>query len=242
MKALLVAESSLVIESVSQVLEKSEFEVIVYKWLLKALDNIEEISPHIIIISTKDYPRHWKTLTQFSSANFGKDKSEVVLYAEGGLKEEDVEKAKALNVLGIFESIDEEGLEKLKQILSEYGNSNSTKNSKERQNELLESEDIANKSYDEIPFEEKALQREKDISGLSFMFINPISSCVVTGKILHFHEDSLSFVPDFPNFIENILEESLIEDVFLCSADEKIEKVSAHLKKYDENFVLELFS
>ena len=118
MKALLIADNPQAIDNISQILETAGYDVITYKWLLKALDNIEEISPHLIIVSAKDYPRHWKTLAQYAQTVFASYKPQIILYAEGGLDDEEKSKAQALKVRGIFESIDVCGLEKLREILT----------------------------------------------------------------------------------------------------------------------------
>lgn len=118
MKALLIADNPRAIDNISQILETAGYDVIIYKWLLKALDNIEEISPHLIVVSAKDYPRHWKTLAQYSQTLFASYKPQVILFAEGGLEEEERSKAQALKVRGIFESVDVCGLEKLREILT----------------------------------------------------------------------------------------------------------------------------
>lgn len=118
MKALLVADDKLAIDNISQVLEIAGYDVIVYKWLLKALDNIEEIEPHIIIVSTKDYPRHWKTLAQFASTAFGGYKPEIILYTAGQLDDDEKNKAQILNVRGVFSSVDVSGLDELRHILA----------------------------------------------------------------------------------------------------------------------------
>ncbi len=118
MKALLIADDELAITNISQVLETAGYDVIVYKWLLKALDNIEEIAPHLIVVSTKDYPRHWKTLTQFAETAFSGYRPEVVLYTDGTLDEEELKKAEALKVRGWFEAVDVDGLDKLRKILT----------------------------------------------------------------------------------------------------------------------------
>lgn len=118
MKALLIADNPQAIDNISQILETAGYDVITYKWLLKALDNIEEISPHLIIVSAKDYPRHWKTLAQYAQTVFASYKPQIILYAEGGLDDEEKNKAQALKVRGIFESVDVCGLEKLREILT----------------------------------------------------------------------------------------------------------------------------
>ena len=80
MKALLVADNGLVIDNVSTVLKTAGYDIITYHALLKALDNIEEISPHLIVISTKEYPRHWKTLAQYATVPMGNYVPQVILY------------------------------------------------------------------------------------------------------------------------------------------------------------------
>lgn len=118
MKALLIADDEKAITNISEVLKSAGYDVIVYKWLLKAMDNLEEIKPHLIVISTKDYPRHWKTLAQYASGINSDYKPELILYAEEPLSEDELKKAETLRVRGIFNSCEVEGLDKLRQILS----------------------------------------------------------------------------------------------------------------------------
>ncbi len=118
MKALLIADDENVISNTSEVLKTAGYEVIVYRWLLKALDNIEEISPHLIVISTEDYPRHWKIVTQFAASRFGSYIPQVILYTGKEFPEEEAKKAEVLKVRGTFSSVDVEGLEQLREILT----------------------------------------------------------------------------------------------------------------------------
>lgn len=118
MKAIIVSDDEPAITNISQILEFAGYDVIVYRWLLKALDNIEEISPHLIVISTKDYPRHWKTLAQFATNMPSNYKPKIILYANGGMSDEEKQKAGVLNIRGIFENINVEGLQELKDILA----------------------------------------------------------------------------------------------------------------------------
>ncbi len=117
MKALLIAENEKVIDGITNILANEGYDVIVYRWLLKALDNIEEISPHLIVISAKDYPRHWKTLVQYTASIFKKQMPEIILYANMDFSGDEKNKAKALHIRGVFYSTSEEGLEGFKKIL-----------------------------------------------------------------------------------------------------------------------------
>lgn len=118
MKALLVADDEKAVTNISEVLKSAGFDVIVYKWLLKAMDNLVEIKPHMIVVSIKDYPRHWKTLAQYSSNLETDYKPEMILYAPEGLSDEEKEKAGALKIRGIFYSCEVDGLEDLRKIIS----------------------------------------------------------------------------------------------------------------------------
>ncbi|MDE6704847.1 MAG: hypothetical protein K2J81_02965 [Treponemataceae bacterium] len=119
MKALVVADSDTVIEHVGSVLKTAGYDIITYRTLLKAFDNFEEIAPHLIVISTEAYPRHWKTLAQYATVPLGAYKPQVILYTGGTLDEEEQKKAAALHIRGCFSAIDVKGLDELRRILAE---------------------------------------------------------------------------------------------------------------------------
>lgn len=118
MKALLIADDDTVISKIKSKLTDDGFDVITYKWLVKALDNVEEIAPEVIIISASSYPRHWKTLVQFVQSGIEGFVPKVILYCEREFNEDDEKKSEALNIAGIFNSIDDEGLTELSDILA----------------------------------------------------------------------------------------------------------------------------
>ena len=118
MKALLIADDEKAINNISEVLKSAGYDTIVYKWFLKALDNIEEIAPHLIVVSTSDYPRHWKIIAQYATKGFGDYRPQLILYTDENFDEEEMKKAQALNVRGWFDSIGVDGLDKLREILS----------------------------------------------------------------------------------------------------------------------------
>ena len=118
MKAIIVADNKKAVDNIAQVLEIAGYDVIVYKWLLKALDNIEEIKPHLIIVNAKEYPRHWKTITQFAKSAFGAYKPQIILFTDGDFPYEEYEKAQILRVRGMFDSADVKGLDQLRAIIA----------------------------------------------------------------------------------------------------------------------------
>lgn len=118
MKALLIADDDIVIEKLKASLTDDGYDVITYRWLIKAMDNVEEIAPEVIVIGASSYPRHWKTLVQFVQSGIGGVVPKVVLYAEREFNDDDLKKSEALNITGIFNSLDAEGLSELSDILS----------------------------------------------------------------------------------------------------------------------------
>ena len=119
MKALVVCDDAEVIAQLDTALQQYGIDTILYRWLLKALDNIEEISPDFTIISASDYPRHWKTLSQFINSGIGRVANKIILYTSEPLSQEESKKADALGIHGYFSSFDkcEGGLETLHSFL-----------------------------------------------------------------------------------------------------------------------------
>ena len=107
MKALIISEEQNVYSTLNDILIKADYDTIIYKWLLKALDNIEEIRPDLIVVSSSEYPRHWKTLVQFVKSGIGGDDIDIYLYEPNPISDEDEEKAKVLGVTGCFNKFEE---------------------------------------------------------------------------------------------------------------------------------------
>lgn len=107
MKALIISEDEKVYSTLDDILKTASYDTIIYKWLLKALDNIEEIQPDLIVVSSSEYPRHWKTLVQFVKSGIGGDDVEIYLYEPTPVSAEDEEKARILGVTGCFSDFED---------------------------------------------------------------------------------------------------------------------------------------
>lgn len=97
MKALIICDDSNLTPSLNLSLKELSYDTINYKWLLKALDNVEEIQPDLVVINVSDYPRHWKTFSSYIST-YGYMDCKVLLVVPEAFSEEEMEKAEALNV------------------------------------------------------------------------------------------------------------------------------------------------
>lgn len=110
MKALVISDRQEIIDFVTPLLKEEGFDLIHYRWIIKALDNIEEIQPDVIVLSAGEYPRHWKTLAGFVQSGIGGNNVKVYLYETTPLSVEDSKKAEDLGVLSFvddFQKINE---------------------------------------------------------------------------------------------------------------------------------------
>ena len=138
MKALLISENNKKTELMIAAVKESGNSPIHYRYFMKALDNIEEISPEVIIIDTEDFPRHWKVLCQFTSSELFEEPVKVILYVPENFSEEDIKKSEILKVFGIIRQKENQTKEELMEdFLSIINNSEIKKNS-EMQEEKTE--------------------------------------------------------------------------------------------------------
>ncbi|WP_407425833.1 hypothetical protein [Treponema sp.] len=207
MKALVVADDEKAINNISQVLKSAGYDPIVYKWLLKALDNIEEICPHLIVISTRNYPRHWKTLAQYATNSFGNYSPQVILYVDENFNEEEQKKAEALKVRGCFDSIEVEGLDKLREILSKTDDIFSGYLTDEEQEEITVEDLVPNaKKYIVTSVEsDEEIKTEEELSEKADETENTDDLPLETAEETQITEESLELTEETENF-ENSLE------------------------------------
>ena len=110
MKVLIITENTEISSKISAIAKTYGADTIVYKWFLKALDNIEEIQPDLIILNSCEYPRLWKTLVQFVKSGIGGENVGIYLYEEAPLSAEDQKKYSELGINGYFKNITKEEL------------------------------------------------------------------------------------------------------------------------------------
>jgi hypothetical protein len=98
------------------------FEMIRYRQVLKAMDNIDEINPSAIVMSARDFPRHWKFLVQFVRTERANEICPIVILKGGNFSTEEMTSAYFLGVSGIIDdSLNSPAeLSRLKNILSHY--------------------------------------------------------------------------------------------------------------------------
>ncbi len=107
MKALVISDREEIINHVTPLLKEKGFDLIHYRWIIKALDNIEEIQPDVIVLSAMEYPRHWKTLAGFVQSGIGGNDVKLYLYDKEPLSAEDAKKAYDLGIRSFEENFNQ---------------------------------------------------------------------------------------------------------------------------------------
>lgn len=201
MKALIVSDDSKIINTLDDYFSKNGFNTIIYKWLLKALDNIEEIRPDVVIISSSEYPRHWKILVQFLKSGLGGNKIGIYLYENDELSEENKKKAESLGVNGYITSLETSELEKTLENINAFFDNNTVPSFEES---VPTVNDI-----------------EQPISGTGHvLFTNPVTKKYVKGTYFDKSEKQITVKLDYIDDIKEISVKSNIPEFSWFNAKE----------------------
>ncbi|QTQ11830.1 hypothetical protein HRI96_06220 [Treponema parvum] len=242
MKALIIADDPIAVERFSAVFKTAGYDVIVYRWLVKAIDNIEEISPHIILVSAVEYPRHWKTVTQYAKSGISATAPQVILYTGKDFSEEEQKKASQLGVRGFFSSYDVDGLDKLREILKKENDIYEGSLSVSDDRSSGQAKDAA------VPTDRLSAPSAASSSGAdkgcatvgnktNFIFTDPATKAFITGKVVSFDGEIMTFQPD--NHDKKFDKDQKISDATLKFNDQ-ISSVSAFIIENDKILKLKL--
>lgn len=180
MKALLLIESDRIADIARFYLRPLGFDTIRYRNPVKALDNLEEIDPDALIVSSRDFPRHWKVISQAIRAEKDKDRCVIVLLKGELFPLEEAAKASAIGVNGVVrDDLDD-------------------RREQARFQELL-------KRYIVVD-EERAADRiaPSPWDRLDFMFAHPRSLQTIGGRLEAVSSLGLSFVPESPALVADL--------------------------------------
>ena len=200
MKALIISEDENVYTTLDEILKKASYDTIIYKWLLKALDNIEEIRPDLIVVSSSEYPRHWKTLVQFVKSGIGGDDVQIYLYEPTPVSAEDEEKARILGVNGCFSEFEE-----FKEMV--------LRQAQEPQTEALKvQEEVPVVEETAVPEPVEGASEEPAVTNTGhFMFTHPGSQKFISGKYFDYNGKTLSCSFSNEADLSTVKEEMIVE-------------------------------
>jgi hypothetical protein len=97
-------------------------EIIQYFSPIKAMDNLDEVSPDLILFSAQDFPRHWKPFIAFLRDFRDREQCIFVLLIGSEFDHEEADKAQALQVNGVVHEHlrDKQELARLKDLVNRY--------------------------------------------------------------------------------------------------------------------------
>jgi hypothetical protein len=195
MKLLLVLASDDTFNNVALFLTPLGFELIRYRQVLKAMDNIDETDPDGIIISARDFPRHWKTMVQFVRSERPKTECPVILLKGKEFPEEEANKAMYLGINGIvLESLKDSGeVDQIQNILARY---------------MSVEDKRKNRRY-----------RVESWACFGFMFSNPLDEKIITGTVKTVSSTGISFEPEHPALIKDLKNDTEIPGCSLRAGD-----------------------
>ena len=206
MKAIIICDDDEVIGKVDAALASLSYDTIIYRWLLKALDNIEEIRPDIVVVSASDYPRHWKTLTQFIKSGIAGKIPDVILYVPKSFSETEKMKAQKLGIKGIFDSCDEDGMSFFRSIVNSPTGALSPDPEKADKVRSAEAASIS---------ETLSAEGLSDSKIRTAVFTHPKTGAFVTGTIRTLSDGSAEFTADIPSLAAEIASGDKIEELSL---------------------------
>jgi len=180
MKLLLVLDSDDSYNLISLYVKPLGFEIIRYRHAIKAMDNIDEVDPRAIVISARDFPRHWKTMVQFFRSERTREECPVIILIGEDFTMEERSKASFLGVSGtILENLDNPvEIERFHGIISRY-----------------------------LPVEEKRRSRRFHVEPyhrFGFVFARPLDSVLVTGEVKDISCGGLSLKLDNSTLIQDM--------------------------------------
>jgi DNA-binding response OmpR family regulator len=122
MKILLVSEREEIRDHIRTNFMPRGAEIIQYFNPIKAMDNLDELEPDVVLFSSQDFPRHWKPFLIFLRDSRAREQCVFVLLTGNDFDHEEADKAQALQVNAILHErlADHRELARLKEVVSRY--------------------------------------------------------------------------------------------------------------------------
>ncbi|ADN02107.1 PilZ domain-containing protein [Spirochaeta thermophila] len=212
MKVLLVTDREDLPRLVEGAFPPHMLEVVHYWHPVKAMDNLEEVDPDLVIFNAEDFPRHWKTFTSFLKATLPAPVP-VVLLVGDSFSEEESAKATTLGVRALLSSNLEEREERLRlrQIITRYGEFR---------------EQRRHGRYVPTPGEP-----------VRFIFTHPGRNRLVFGSVEDISEQGMRFKPEAPHLVSDLKQGQLLSTCSLRIGD-RIHTLSCTVASRDDSLHL----
>ena len=143
MKALVISEDKELVKFYTDIFTENKIDVINYNWLLKAMDNVEEIKPDFIVVNSVEYPRHWKTLVQYVKSEIFIGPTFFILQVNNNFSDDERKKAECLGINEIVSSFSDYFKKKIIVKINELVGSEQTETSKVETDKAADQSDNA---------------------------------------------------------------------------------------------------
>ena len=122
MKILLVSERTELKGYIRRNFMPRGAEIVQYLNPIKAMDNLDEVEPDVVLFSAEDFPRHWKPFLVFLRNTLAREQCVFVLLTGDEFDLNEADKAQALQVNGIIHErlTDRQELVRLKDLVNRY--------------------------------------------------------------------------------------------------------------------------
>ena len=201
MKLLLVLGSDDNYAPISRHIKPLGFEIIHYRYVIKAMDNVDEINPQAIIISARDFPRHWKIFVHFVRAERTKENCPIVILKASGFLAEESSQAFFLGINGmVSEDLDNP---------TELGSLQS----------LLGRHLRVNEKRKHIRINVMPEHR------LGFILARPLDKLIIPGELITISRSGISFMPIGLSLLNNIDTNTRLNECSLRSGDDILSPV-----------------
>lgn len=180
MKVMLVSDSEELRPIIQESFSYHNADVIHYDNPIKAMDNLEEIEPDVVLFGATDFPRHWKPFIAYLRNTFSRRETVFVLLVSDDFDSDEREKAEHLQVNAVITQAgaDGETTKRIRGILTRY--------------------------YQKLDIRSAARYMPSRADSISFSFTNPYSFRIVPGRIIDISSGGLQFRPDSPEEINHL--------------------------------------
>lgn len=195
MKALLLIDDDRAADLARFYLRPLGFEPVRYRSPLKALDNLEEIEPDAVILSARDFPRHWKVIAQAIRAERSKEECVLILLKGEFFPFEEAAKASHLGINGVVKDDLDDRHEQahFQRLLKRYVAIDESRGA----------ERLAPSAWDRF----------------DFMFSHPRTLQPVAGAIETVSMTGLSFMPDSETVASDLAVGEILDDCSIRAGD-----------------------
>lgn len=188
MKLLLVMLDEQYKKNISFHLKPLWFEIIHYDHPIKALDNIDEVEPDIILFNALDFPRHWKPYLNMLRIKKSRNESIFILIAAHDMDIDEASKAVHLGVNGIMPSRKElrQDVYQLTEICKRYVTLDDGRN-----------------AHRHVPGE---------VDNINMLFTDPETFQIISGQVLDISITGVSFKPEIQHLTDKFKNNDTIKN------------------------------